>query len=125
MSPQKKKTKKQPSKVLTKLTKKRDLPGGIFFTVAIIGILFFLAYANSLNGTWAMDDIVVKKSVEIRNINDFIGFRKIASLTLEDENEVIGETKGMDSVVVLTLMGDAYRRNGSRDSSLQIKRRRR
>jgi hypothetical protein len=49
--------------------------------LAAIGIAIFLAYANSLNGTWAMDDIVVKKSVGISDINDLIGFRKIASLT--------------------------------------------
>jgi tetratricopeptide (TPR) repeat protein len=38
---------------------------------------------------------------------------------LKDYNEVIAETKGMDSVVVLTLMGDAYRRKGSWDGAIQ------
>ncbi len=47
-------------------------------------LLFFsisLAYSNSLSGTWAMDDVVANKPVGLRDIQDFIGFRKVAYLT--------------------------------------------
>jgi tetratricopeptide (TPR) repeat protein len=52
----------------------------------IVGIVFivlciFAAYVNSLNGTWAMDDIVVNKNISIKDIYDLVGFRKIAYLT--------------------------------------------
>ena len=40
-----------------------------------------LAYSNSLDGTWAMDDVVANKPVGIGDIKDIAGFRKVASLT--------------------------------------------
>ncbi len=49
--------------------------------LAIMAVSVFLAYSNSLNGTWAMDDIVANKPVGMKDIHDFIGARKIAYLT--------------------------------------------
>jgi tetratricopeptide (TPR) repeat protein len=49
--------------------------------IALMGISIFLAYANSLHGTWAMDDIVTGKPVALNDIKDFIGFRKVAYIT--------------------------------------------
>ena len=51
------------------------------FALAILSISIFLAYSNSLHGTWAMDDIVTNKPVGIKDIHDFIGFRKVAYIT--------------------------------------------
>jgi tetratricopeptide (TPR) repeat protein len=51
------------------------------FAIALLSISIFLAYSNSLNGTWAMDDIVTNKPVGIKDIHDFIGFRKVAYIT--------------------------------------------
>jgi len=51
------------------------------FAVTFFSIAIFLAYSNSLNGTWAMDDIVANKPVGIKDIHDFVGFRKIAYIT--------------------------------------------
>jgi tetratricopeptide (TPR) repeat protein len=49
--------------------------------IVVLSISIFLAYSNSLNGTWAMDDVVVNKSVGIKDLHDFIGFRKVAYIT--------------------------------------------
>jgi len=49
--------------------------------LAILSISIFLVYSNSLHGTWAMDDIVTNKPVGIKDIHDFIGFRKVAYIT--------------------------------------------
>ena len=49
--------------------------------LVLLGLSIFLAYSNSLNGTWAMDDIVTGKQVALSDIEDFIGFRKVAYLT--------------------------------------------
>jgi len=48
---------------------------------AILALSIFLAYSNSLNGTWAMDDIVAGKTVALADLKDFIGFRKVAYIT--------------------------------------------
>ena len=55
---------------------KKHLFALIFFSTSI-----FLAYSNSLNGTWAMDDVVTGKAVALADIKDFIGFRKVAYIT--------------------------------------------
>ena len=52
-----------------------------FFALALLSISIFLAYSNSLNGTWALDDIVTNKPVGIKDIHDFVGFRKVAYIT--------------------------------------------
>jgi tetratricopeptide (TPR) repeat protein len=49
--------------------------------ISFISIAVFLAYANSLNGTWALDDIVAGKPVAFKDLHDFIGFRKVAYLS--------------------------------------------
>jgi protein O-mannosyl-transferase len=51
------------------------------FSIAFLLISILIAYSNSLSGTWAMDDVVVGRAVGIRDINHFIGFRKMAYLT--------------------------------------------
>lgn len=43
--------------------------------------IIFIAYSSSLNGTWAMDDILLNKTVGLNDIRKFIGFRKITLLT--------------------------------------------
>lgn len=48
---------------------------------AVLSVSVFVAYSNSINGTWAMDDIVANKPVGITDIRDIVGFRKIAYLT--------------------------------------------
>ena len=47
----------------------------------LLSTSIFLAYSNSLNGTWALDDIVTGKPVALSDIKDFIGFRKVAYIT--------------------------------------------
>ena len=49
--------------------------------LGILALSIFLAYSNSLNGTWAMDDIVAGKPVALGDLKDFIGFRKVAYIT--------------------------------------------
>jgi tetratricopeptide (TPR) repeat protein len=49
--------------------------------ILCICIAVFLAYSNSLNGTWAMDDVVANRPVGINDLQDLAGFRKISSLT--------------------------------------------
>jgi len=51
------------------------------FTIALLSVSIFLAYSNSLNGTWAMDDVVANKPVAIKDIHDFVGFRKVAYIS--------------------------------------------
>jgi protein O-mannosyl-transferase len=47
----------------------------------LVFLAVFLAYSNSLHGTWALDDIVAKRPVGMHDIHDLIGFRKVAYLT--------------------------------------------
>jgi len=49
--------------------------------IALLAISAALAYSNSLNGTWAMDDVVANKSVSISNLHDVLGFRKVSYFT--------------------------------------------
>jgi len=49
--------------------------------ISVLSISVFLAYLNSLSGTWALDDIVANKPVGIKDIYDFVGFRKVAYIT--------------------------------------------
>jgi tetratricopeptide (TPR) repeat protein len=51
------------------------------FAIVILILSIFLVYSNSLNGTWAMDDVIVNKPVGINDIQDIVGFRKITYLT--------------------------------------------
>ncbi len=49
--------------------------------LALIGFSAMLAYANSLNGTWALDDVVINRPISIQDFQDLLGFRKITYLT--------------------------------------------
>jgi protein O-mannosyl-transferase len=49
--------------------------------ISFISVAVFIAYVHSLNGTWALDDIVAGKPVAFKDLQDFIGFRKVAYLT--------------------------------------------
>lgn len=51
------------------------------YSVIFIILSTLFAYINSLNGTWALDDVVANKPISINDIYDFIGFRKIAYFT--------------------------------------------
>jgi protein O-mannosyl-transferase len=51
------------------------------FAIALFIFSILIAYSNSLNGTWALDDIVANKPVSINDIHDFTGFRKVAYFT--------------------------------------------
>lgn len=52
-----------------------------FIVFAILVASISLAYSNSINGTWAMDDILANKAVGIKDIYDLIGARKVSYLT--------------------------------------------
>lgn len=52
-----------------------------FIALAILCVSIFLAYSNSINGTWAMDDVLANKAVGIKDLQDFVGARKVAYLT--------------------------------------------
>jgi tetratricopeptide (TPR) repeat protein len=54
---------------------KKHLP----LLIIIASIL--IAYSSSINGTWAMDDVVVSKPVGIHDIQDLLSFRKVTSAT--------------------------------------------
>lgn len=68
-------------KAVTRPQPVRDKNKRHLLALAIMAVSVFLAYSNSLNGTWAMDDVVANKPVGINDIHDVIGFRKIAYLT--------------------------------------------
>jgi tetratricopeptide (TPR) repeat protein len=51
----------------------------IAFLLIVLSV--FLAYSNSLKGTWAMDDIIANEPLKIHHIRDFFGFRKITYIT--------------------------------------------
>ncbi|MEW6570845.1 MAG: tetratricopeptide repeat protein [Nitrospirota bacterium] len=51
------------------------------FSIILLGVMMFLAYLPSLNGTWALDDVVANKPVGISDIHDLIGFRKVTYVT--------------------------------------------
>jgi tetratricopeptide (TPR) repeat protein len=55
---------------------KRHLPAAVLLVTSVI-----LAYSNSLNGAWAMDDALTQGSIGIHSFYDLIGFRKVAYLT--------------------------------------------
>lgn len=55
---------------------KKHLSALLLLTIAIC-----LAYSNSINGTWALDDYLVNRPVGINHLRDLVGFRKIAYLT--------------------------------------------
>ncbi len=51
------------------------------FVFFLYGIFILIAYSSALNGTWAMDDVLLNKPVDINDIKNLIGFRKVTSLT--------------------------------------------
>lgn len=55
---------------------KRHLQAFLFFSATI-----FVAYSSALNGTWAMDDILLNKPVGISDIKNLFGFRKVTYVT--------------------------------------------
>lgn len=52
-----------------------------FIAIALLIASVFLSYSNSINGTWAMDDILANKAVGIKDLQEFAGSRKITYLT--------------------------------------------
>lgn len=72
------KNKKKPT-ITTKYVVSDNKRHFIAFAILIISVL--LAYSNSINGSWAMDDILANKAVGIKDLQDFVGSRKIAYLT--------------------------------------------
>jgi protein O-mannosyl-transferase len=48
---------------------------------ALITVSTLLAYSNSISGPWAMDDFVANRPVSFHDLDDIVGFRKIAYLT--------------------------------------------
>ncbi|HET6516492.1 MAG TPA: tetratricopeptide repeat protein [Thermodesulfovibrionales bacterium] len=52
-----------------------------FFAIALVFISLCIAYSNSLNGTWAMDDFYVNRAFGIHDIHDIVGFRKVTYIT--------------------------------------------
>lgn len=54
----------------------RHLPAAAFIIIAIS-----VAYANSLNGTWAMDDVLAGKQMAVRDLKDLAGFRTVTALS--------------------------------------------
>jgi tetratricopeptide (TPR) repeat protein len=49
--------------------------------LACVVLATALAYANSLNGTWAFDDVVTNRPVSFNDLRDLVGFRKVAYFT--------------------------------------------
>lgn len=47
----------------------------------LLTLAIFLAYSNSINGTWALDDFLVNRPVGLIHLHDLIGFRKVAYIT--------------------------------------------
>ncbi|MGD1074856.1 MAG: tetratricopeptide repeat protein [Thermodesulfovibrionales bacterium] len=52
-----------------------------FLAIALMFVSLCIAYSNSLNGTWAMDDVVANKPVGLPDIQTLLDFRKVAYLT--------------------------------------------
>lgn len=51
------------------------------FAILFLTLSIFIAYSNSLNGTWALDDFIANKPIGIKDIHDFLGFRKVTYFT--------------------------------------------
>lgn len=51
------------------------------FAILFLTLSIFIAYSNSLNGTWALDDFIANKPVGIKDLHDFLGFRKVTYFT--------------------------------------------
>lgn len=51
------------------------------FAFLLLSFSIFFAYSNSVNGTWAMDDVVAYRPVGINDIFDIVNFRKVTYLT--------------------------------------------
>ncbi|UCF87226.1 MAG: tetratricopeptide repeat protein [Nitrospiraceae bacterium] len=52
-----------------------------YLPLLIIIACILIAYSSSINGTWAMDDVVANKPVGIHDIQDLLSFRKVTSAT--------------------------------------------
>ena len=73
--------KKQKSKKTALPEETADSGKKHFIALSILIISIVLAYSNSINGTWAMDDVVANKPVNINDLHDLLGFRKVAYIT--------------------------------------------
>lgn len=51
------------------------------FAILLYTFMIFIAYSSALNGTWAMDDILLNKPVGMNDIRSLMGFRKITYVT--------------------------------------------
>ncbi len=51
------------------------------FVILFLSLSVFAAYFVSLNGTWALDDVVANRPVGLTDISDIFGYRKVAYLT--------------------------------------------
>jgi tetratricopeptide (TPR) repeat protein len=49
--------------------------------VFLIAASVLLAYSSSLTNTWIMDDVFINKPISINDIDDLLGFRKVAYAT--------------------------------------------
>lgn len=49
--------------------------------VAALVVSIAAAYSNSLDATWALDDVIAHKPVAMSDILDLVGFRKVAAVT--------------------------------------------
>ncbi|RMG00290.1 MAG: hypothetical protein D6726_11485, partial [Nitrospirae bacterium] len=47
----------------------------------LISLSIFISYCFVLNGTWAMDDFVANRAINISDIGELMGYRKIAMLS--------------------------------------------
>lgn len=73
--------KKKQKKKITQLQTTDSNSRRHLIAIALLVISIVFAYLNSLNGTWAMDDVVANKTVGINDIHDLVGFRKVAYIT--------------------------------------------
>jgi protein O-mannosyl-transferase len=53
------------------------------FSLLSLFVLILIVYSNSINGTWAMDDVAIRNVLDIKDILYVIGYRKIAYLTFQ------------------------------------------
>ncbi len=54
-----------------------------FFPLFVLFVLTLIVYSNSINGTWAMDDVAIRNALDIKDILHVIGYRKITYLTFQ------------------------------------------
>lgn len=56
----------------------RSVAGRHFVAAAVLAVSIAAAYANSLDATWALDDVVANRPVAMSDILELVGFRKVA-----------------------------------------------